>query len=457
MPANSQRPRYHFLPPRNWMNDPNGLVQFRGEYHLFYQHNPDAAVWGNMTWGHAVSPDLVRWRHLPHALHPDRPYDKDGVFSGCMVVNDGVPTAVYTGTQPEVQCIATSRDMVAWTKDTRNPVIAAPPSGLEVTGFRDPYVWKEDGWWWMVVGSGMKGQGGAILLYRSRDLVQWEYLHPAAVGDPKTGTMWECPNLFPLGDRWVLLVSPIPLGRSIYFVGRWENRRFIYELQGELDPGGPFYAPQAFRDERGRRIMFGWLREERPQSAQVAAGWSGVMTLPRVLTLRPDPRLEFAPAPEVESLRGKHFRKDDLTVAPGARGLLPDLRGDCLELRVEIDPGQAETVGLLLRRSPGGEEETRLVYDRRATTLAIDRARSSADATVARDVRSTPFTLAPGEPLRLRVFLDRSVVEVYANGHTCLTSRIYPTRPDSLGLDLFATGGRATVRGMRAWEMQAAQ
>jgi beta-fructofuranosidase len=448
-----QRPRYHFLPPRFWMNDPNGLIQYRGEYHLFYQHNPKAAVWGNMTWGHATSRDLVHWRHLPLALHPDHPYDRDGVFSGCMVDDGGTPTAIYTGTQPEVQCIATSRDMLTWSKPVRNPVIAAPPPGLAVTGFRDPYVWKEGDTWSMVVGSGVRGRGGAILLYRSKDLVEWEYLHPAAEGDGTTGTMWECPNLFPLGDRWVLLLSPIPLGRSIYLVGRYQDGRFTPEGQGELDPGGSYYAPQAFADERGRRIAFGWLRENRPPEAQVGAGWSGVMSLPRVLTLQPDGGLGFAPAPELAALRGPGRRQRDVSVDPGAPTPLPDVRGDQLEILATFAPGEATEFGLRLRRSPDGSEETVVTCDRRQSRLTIDRSRASAEPGPARDRLTAPLTLAPEQPATLHLFLDHSVLEVYANGRSCLTARIYPTRPDSLGVDLVARGGKVTARSVEAWEL----
>jgi beta-fructofuranosidase len=464
--SDPQRPLYHFLPPRNWMNDPNGLIQYHGEYHMFFQHNPFGPLWGNMTWGHAVSRDLVRWKDLPHALHPDQPYDKGGVFSGCMVVNDGVPTAVYTGVSPEVQCIATSSDpdLLTWTKHPANPVIAGPPHGMPVTGFRDPCVWREGDAWYAVIGSGTKERGGSILLYRSPDLVRWEYLHPAleAVDAPalggkeKLGEMWECPNFFPLGKKWVLLLSPIPLGRSIYMVGEYRNQRFVPEREGELDPGGTFYAPQAFRDEQGRRLMFGWLREQRPEAHQAAAGWSGCMTLPRVLTLADDGRLVQTPAPEVERLRGKSTRFRDLSVKPERAGLLDAVRGDALELEASVETGDAERWGLLLRQAPGALEVTRLTVDVKGGRLELDTRGGSETEGVSKEIHSVPLEIRPGEPVKLRVFVDRSVIEVYANG-VCLTSRVYPGRSDSLGVDLWAAGGTARVKELTAWTMRPAR
>lgn len=435
------------------MNDPNGLIQFRGEYHLFYQHNPVAPVWGNMSWGHASSRDLVHWRHLSVALRPEQPYDKDGVFSGCMVNAAGTPTAVYTGTMPETQCIATSRDMARWTKAPENPVVSGPPPGLKVAGFRDPYVWREGDEWFMVVGSGVDAGRGAILLYRSRDLRRWEYLHPAATGDGSTGSMWECPNLFRLADRWVLLLSPIPLGRSIYFTGQFRNGRFSPQQSGEMDCGGCFYAPQAFRDERGRRIVFGWLQENRPREAQVAAGWSGVMSLPRVLTLGRDHALRFSPAEEVKRLRRRSVRVG-ATAVRGSDPLPPrDIRGDQLEIVAQFEPLRDRAAGVAVRRSPAGEEETVILYDGAAETLFVDRSRSSMDPAVGHDLRSVRLTLRNDEPLTLRIFVDGCVVEVFANDRACLTSRIYPTRADSLGVSLVARGAPVRLESLQAWEM----
>lgn len=447
-----QRPVYHFLPPKNWMNDPNGLIEFKGVYHMFYQHNPQGAKWGNMTWGHAESKDLVHWNDLPFALKPDAPYDKDGVFSGCMVNDNGTATAVYTGTNPEVQCIATSADMITWAKPAANPVISGPPPGLQVTGFRDPCVWKDGADWYVVIGSGIRDVGGAILLYRSKDLRTWEYLHPAFVGDKnKTGDMWECPNFFPLGDKWVLMVST--LGESYHFIGRFEDGKFTPESEDWTDRGGALYAPLSFTDAKGRRIMFGWLWEKRGDADKY--GWQGVQSLPRIITMGGDGTLRYAPAPEVETLRGKRAQVKDIAVSPGGHGYLSAVKGDALEIDVRLAPGEADRTGLVVRRSPGGEEETRIIYDAKARTLTIDPSRSSNDATAAKELRSASLKLAPGEDLNLRVFVDHSVLEVFANGRTCLTSRIYPSRADSDGVEAFAEGGAAKIVTLDAWSMKA--
>lgn len=451
-PHDGQRPRYHFMAPANWMNDPNGLIFYRDEYHVFYQHNPGASVWGNMHWGHAVSKNLLEWEHLPIALAPTPGgYDKDGVFSGCMVVHKDVPTILYTGTQPEVQAIATSNHprLEAWTKWEGNPVIASAPQGLETTGFRDPFVWRENGEWLMAVGSGLKGKGGAVLLYRSADLRQWEYLHPLAESaDAALGTMWECPNFFPLGNKHVLLISPIPLRKALYAVGTYAGRRFQIEKIGSLDDGGHFYAPQVFLDGANRRVMFGWSWEGRSKEAQVAAGWAGALTLPRVLSLDRDGQLRMEPHPFCSRL--VRFARAVKSAAPGdalrreisAAGI----RGNSGRLDAIIDPGDSRELGIAFYVSDDGREQTRLVWNREPGELVIDRSRSSLSGSQdAREYRA-PLTLARKEVLQLTLYLDRSLIEVYANGRCCLTTRVYPERSDSVGIDVFASGKRTVVR-----------
>jgi beta-fructofuranosidase len=464
VPIDPHRPSYHVLPPANWLNDPNGLIQWHGQYHVFYQHNPFAPVWGTIHWGHAVSSDLAHWRDLPIALAPTPGgVDADGVFSGCALDHDGVPTVIYTGvTRPpgvasvERPCLASSDDddLRTWHKNPANPVIPAPPVGLDVLGFRDHSVWRDDRLWYQVIGSGIRGVGGAALLYRSPDLVHWDYLGPLLVGDGiTTGTMWECPDFFPLDDRHVLLVSPIPLKRTLFVLGRYQDHRFVPEHQGEVDLGGSLYAPQTFRDERGRRIMFGWLREDRDEAAQRAAGWAGVLTLPRSLTLTPTGHLAMQPASELELLRQSphHVPATSLT---DTEHVLDGVRGLALELRAVFAPRDATQVGLAVRRTPDGHETTELLFDRARRQVVVDRARSSTDPTVQRDRRDIPFELGPDEPLELRVFVDGSVVELFVNGRLAVASRVYPSRPDSLGVAVIARGGAAELQGCVVWPMQ---
>ena len=448
--ADPQRPQCHFLPAANWMNDPNGPIYWQGKYHMFYQYNPNGAFWGDMHWGHAESLDMVHWKHLPMALAPTPGGpDKDGVFSGCAVIDNGVPTAIYTGVNPEVQCIATSAGgLTEWKKYAANPVIAGPPAGMQVAGFRDPAVWKEGDTWLMALGSGFRGKGGAVLLYESKELRHWSYLHPLVTGkmraggdtnakDPvDSGEMWECPDFFPLGDKHLLIISTERVVK--YMLGSYAARRFQPETTGIVDFGS-YYAARTMTNTGGRRILWGWLTESRSVDAQRAAGWSGVMSLPRELALNGG-KLRMRPAAEVGKLRGKPL---------GA-----DAAGDCLEILAEIDPGGAQQAGLKLRATPDGSEQTLLYYDRGAKLLAVDKSKSSLNPAADRKTQSGPFELATGEMLRLHIFLDGSVIEVFANDRACLTARVYPENPHSLGLGLFSNGGRAKLASLKAWEMR---
>src|SRR5262249_5014351 len=260
----------------------------------------------------AVSADLLHWSDLPIALTPTPGSpDAEGCYSGCAVDHNGVPTLIYSGhnrANPgafQLPCLATSDDeLLSWTKYTHNPIISGPPQNLDVIGFRDHCVWKEGDTWYQIIGSGINGVGGTVLLYRSPDLIHWEYVHPICVGDLTqteplwTGSMWECPDLFALGDKHVLVVSGWDKHQKHYalsFIGTYADHLFSPQPPRKLDFGASFYAPQSLRDAAGRRIMFGWLREERDTQAQRAAGWSGVMSLPRILSITADGALGMRP------------------------------------------------------------------------------------------------------------------------------------------------------------------
>jgi beta-fructofuranosidase len=466
------RPLYHFLPALNWMNDPNGLIQWDARYHLFYQYNPNGPFHGTIHWGHAVSEDLVYWDDLPTALAPSPGGpDEDGCWSGCAVDNDGVPTLVYTGvrggdTRKEGACIATSSDgLLTWKKHPGNPVIASPPQDLDVVGLRDPCVWKEGGTWCLLLGSGIEGVGGTALLYESEDLIHWDYAGPIYTRDKSatdpvwTGPMWECPQFFPLGDEQILIVSVWEddvLHHTAYFAGTYADHKFTPRATRRLDLGADYYAPYTMLDDKGRRIVWGWSWEARSSEAQRAAGWAGVMSLPRILSPRPDDLLGIEPVPELRVLRGAHRRLTDVSITPASLNVLRGVRGDCLEIVAEFEPRDAKEFGLRVRCSPGGEEQTLIVYNPATKRLVVDREHASLDPEAHGGVHGGSLELAEGEHLKLHVFLDRSIMEVYANGRASITERIYPSRPDSLGVHLFARGGEAELKSMDVWEMKPA-
>lgn len=472
MSADPHRPRYHFTPPVNWMNDPNGVIEWQGKYHLFYQHNPHDAVWDSMHWGHAVSDDLVRWADQPIALTPTPGGpDEDGCWSGCALNNNGVPTIFYTGVRgdwrlPHNQrvCMATATDdLISWEKHPGNPVIPHPPGGVRVAGFRDPSVWREGEHWYMAIGSGIQDIGGAVLLYRSSDLISWEYLHPLCVGDKHdtrhiwTGSVWEVPQFFPLGDKHVLIFTAWEGEQlyTVYMTGEYRDHRFTPDLVRKLDYGDRHYcAPYTMIDSQGRRILWGWIGEGRAIAAQQAAGWSGVMALPRVLSLLDDGRLAIRPVKETDSLRGEHHRFTDIDLSSASEDFSIDLQGDSLEILAEIDPASAHECRIKVRCSPDGAEETTIFYDALRKKLGVDRRNSALrkDGGILSDVQDGDFEVSPGETLRLRVFVDASVIEVYANEHTCITSRIYPSRTDSTGLSVSARG-EARINALDIWRL----
>lgn len=438
------------------MNDPNGVIQWGTQTHLFYQYNPESASFGRMHWGHAVSDDLIHWRDLPIALTPTPGgADERGCWSGCAVNNDGVPTIVYTGVRGEgyeyqTQCLATSRDqLLTWEKYEGNPVLSEIPAQSNGSpDFRDPFVWREGDHWYMVLASSIKDAGGVVYLYRSRDLVRWEFLHPLLVGDrSKNGEVWECPSFFPLGDEWVLIMAgkgrDIPM-TTYYFVGSYQNQHFTPEREGILDYGY-FYAPFAMRADSNRRLLWGWLLEGRSIEAHLAAGWAGTHAIPRELSLR-DGKLHMVPIQELETLRRDRLLLSDVRLSGDSYNV--DIEGLALDIDAEITV--AGKVGLAVCCSPDGSEQTHIIYDPDTRILSINRENSGRSEEHETFAHEAPHELESGENLRLRILLDGSVLEVIANERTSICSRIYPSRTDSHKVKLF---GHGMLRKMSIWRM----
>ncbi|MGD7009076.1 glycoside hydrolase family 32 protein [Metabacillus sp. 84] len=458
---------YHISSPSNWINDPNGLIQFNGEYHVFYQHHPFSADWGPMYWGHVKSKDLVHWEQLPPALAPYEEYDRDGCFSGSAVNDNGMLTLIYTGNVwldeekkelKQVQCLARSKDGITFIKEKENPVLDEIP--LEGSShFRDPKVWREGTAWYMVLGSQKNGMGN-VLLYKSHNLLEWEYCGVLAENKGENlGYMWECPDLFELHGKHILLISPegmeqegplyANLKQTGYFVGEFNEQTFSYTYGSfiELDKGHDFYAAQTFLDDSGRRILIGWMDMWEQDMPSKSDGWAGALTIPRVISLSKEGRLLMNPVAELESLRAFQtvsmqdtIIEDEITIG----------FGEMAEIAAEfcIDDEALESFGIKVRC--GENEETVLKADLNSLKLTLDRERSGKGP--GGGLREAELTRS--KTLSVHLFLDRSSIEVFINGgETVMTSRIYPDK-ESRGIRLFAEGGKVNARSVRVWDLK---
>jgi beta-fructofuranosidase len=456
-------PIYHFTPPANWMNDPNGLIHWQGQNHLFYQFNPDGPLWNSIHWGHAISHDLVHWKRQAIAMTPRRGRpDADGCWSGTAVVTPDGPLFFYTAVFPETVCLALpDDDLRRLHPSPRNPLIAAPPPGLAVEGFRDPCVWQEGKAWYMTVGSGIKGQGGAVLLYRSADLLTWEYRGPLLVGDLAskkpfpTGTMWECPQLIRLEEKDLLIISAkITPGEqcSIGYLGHFIEERFKPEKLFKLDHGGnAFYAPLTFEDGQGRCVMYGWLPEEREDAALQKAGWAGALSLPRILSLSADGELLMEPAPELERLK-----KRELCSYSGGLSKTPLLLFGESPIRnvgftLKMKSQNSGAVEFCLATSPNAGERTLITIDFTQKCLRVDTTKSSQDPRTRGAIKVCP--LPARENLELEIYLDGSILEVFVNKRVALTTRLYPLEMDDLHMYGSSSASGMQLVDFEMWEM----
>ncbi|ADI08285.1 Glycosyl hydrolase family 32 domain protein [Streptomyces bingchenggensis BCW-1] len=475
-------PRFRVRPPAGWINDPNGPFRWRGRHHLFYQHNPDAPIHANVHWGHVSSPDLVRWEHHPIALAPTPGGpDEAGCWSGCVVDDDGVPTAVYTGVDRHhtglgTICLARAADpdddaLAEW-KPLPTPVVTGPPTGLDVVMFRDPFVFRCGGRRWALVGAGHADGTPSVLLYDCEDLADWRFAgvlvdgaDPVAAeafgdqGDRAVG--WECPQLYATaGGDWVLVVSlwdGDPCSTA-YLTGRLRTDgrdpgalRFEARTGGRLDHGRDFYAP-AVLQEADRALMWGWSWEARERGEVERAGWAGVLTAPRVVDVHPDGALRVVPAPELELLRADEpFVTEPSVTAPSVTAPGGTVPSRTVPGRVPLPEAYDLTVtarGLttvsLLRSASGGQLTVRLDPER--GTVTLDRGDwPRRPGTGPRG--SAPIVVrAPGR--EVRVLVDGSLFELFVDDRATVTERVY-RRPDDVR-ELVVTGAVAAVTG---WEL----
>lgn len=454
--GNAWYPIFHLAPPAGWMNDPNGLIYFNGRYHAFFQHHPASAYQGPMHWGHATSTDMLHWQHEPIALAPGDKYDRDGCFSGSAVDDDGVLSLIYTGhiclddrgndsIIREVQCLATSHDGIHFEKQG---CVLTPPEGI--MHFSDPKVWHEDGSWWMVIGARDASDNGQVLLYRGTSLRDWHLEHVLAHSAAGKSYMWECPDFFRCGNFHWLMFSPQGMPPSGYrfrnlfqsgvLAGSWKPGS-VFALKGgfeELDYGHDFYAPQSMLAEDGRRIIMAWMNMWDSPVPTRSEAWAGCLTLPREVFER-DGRLCQRPVREVESLRKKCQPLSPVRLQ-GLQLLTENVQAAELLVTWHTVDSHAEHYGVRLG------DGLRLYVDNQAGRLVLWRYYPEEGLDGYRSVE-----LPDTEYLTLRIFLDRSSVEVFVNdGEATLSSRIYP-QADSRQLSLYAAHGDAILTDGTLW------
>jgi fructan beta-fructosidase len=466
------------------MNDPNGLVYYKGEYHLFFQYNPFGDEWGHMSWGHAITSDLVHWKELQVAIP-----EQNGVmiFSGSALVDwrnasgfckssasvdQSCLIAIYTGYNGTIQDqnIAYSKDRGrTWTKYSRNPVI-----NLNLAGFRDPKVfWYQPGHKWVMV-TALSGQH-KVQLFSSTDLKRWTPLSQFGPAGAVEGA-WECPDLFELPienepgqSRWVLSVNVNPGGvaggsGNQYRVGQFDGTRFMDETPRNdvlwADYGQDFYASTSFSDIPawdGRRIWMGWLGNWDYAAHVPTSPWRGLQSIPRVLKLRRLPqgiRLVQEPVVELRALRGRHVAIENQSIANANRLLdTREVKGETLEIEVTIRSQDAKSFGLAVRKGPF--QEIDIGVDRLRSELFVDRSRSgntSFDAKFAKR-QTAPLNHVEGKAIELHIFLDRCSVEVFANnGERVISDLVFPS---SAGQEvrLFSKGGEAKILKLYIWNL----
>lgn len=439
------RPQFHFSPRKGWTNDPNGLVFYKGEYHLFFQHNPFDVKWGNMTWGHAISPDMVHWTQMEHALLPDA---TGTMFSGSAVVDwnntagfqkgeEKTIVLIYTaagGTNPEskgqpfTQCIAFSNDRGrTFTKYAGNPVV--PHIAAEN---RDPkVVWHAPTRQWIMT---LFLDGNTYRFLSSPDLKKWTTLHDISV--PKTS---ECPDFFempvegePGTTRWVWTGA-----NGNYLVGAFDGKRFVPEVMTQsVHSGTNYYAVQTYSDLPGnRRVQVAWMNggkyPEMPFNQQ--------MSCPYEFRLRKHGynsyRIFALPVRELEQLRGTPLTWKDLTLQPGANPLA-SLKGDVWDIVAEIEPGTAKEVGFR-------------IFGRTVNYTVKERAR---DNTLASGEYATTLGLRNGR-FDLRILVDRASIEVFGNGGEAVIPACFLPEAGN-GLELYSAGGAAKVVSLKIYPMK---
>lgn len=491
------RPIYHYVNPEGNLNDPNGLCFWNGNWHLFYQAYPPEDP--RQHWGHAVSKDLVFWRDLPYAIYPN---PERNVYSGSAFAEEDRVIAMYHGTLVG-NMVATSSDplLLNWEKLGNGAVVPLESS----TGFQlpysvfDPCIWKKDGIYYSLSGGrASNGPGNAPIranyLFRSKDLLTWEYMHEFVEGDRFTlvGDDGACPYFWPIGDKYILNFFSHMSGGQ-YLLGDYDKDRdkFIVTSAGKynfgsVSPSG-VHAPSVTPDGKGNLIIIFNMNPGKPTK-----GWNQVMSLPRRLRLTSSGEIEQEPAGDLSVLRYNEQQVEDVDLPANKEIVFKKIKGNAIEIEAEIDMKNSEIFEINILRSQKKEEYTKIVVyknrgyssglsyiagestammpadllraytgenistnRRQLSLISLETANSSLSSDVRlRPPETAPFFLGSDEKVKLSIFIDKSVVEVFVNGRQCVAARVYPERDDSIGVSARSQGNEAKLVLLKAWSMK---
>lgn len=456
----AEKPSFHMTPPVGWINDPNGFSEYKGEYHLFYQYHPYDTHWGPMHWGHSTTKDFVKWEKKPCALAPDMVYDGQGCFSGSAIEHEGKHYLMYTSVQEKKQGDGTVKvrqtqsiavgDGIVYEKAADNPVITADqlPEGSSLADFRDPKIWKDGDTLYAVVGSLHEDGSGQIAMFSSGDGLHWNFEKILDRCKNEYGKMWECPDFFALDGKQLLVVSPQFMtakglefhngNNALYFVGSYDRdkKNFVREKGFQIDHGLDFYAPQTMETADGRRIMIAWMQSWDNYLTPEQMKWSGMMTLPRELSLK-DGRLLQKPVRELANYYGKSIVSGTVTCKGGSfipgrdaleNGEKPDetteIIGVCgrqFDMTIEAEAGEYERFEIDL--ACDAAHKTMVYYEPKASVLTFDR-RFSGDVHD-RLYEKSAYVKKQNGKIKLRIIMDKYTVEIFVNDGeqtmSCLT------------------------------------
>lgn len=462
MGSREELPIFHVSSPIGWINDPNGFSVYGGMIHLFYQYHPYSCEWGPMYWGHCVTEDMVRWRTMPVALAPDQSYDKDGCFSGSAIEVDGKHVLCYTGrmidqdkngkiVERQNQCIAFGNGK-EYRKSEYNPVITGDmlPKNFSRQDFRDPKVWEKNGTYYLIVGNHDNQNKGQVLLFSSKNLLDWKYENVLAKdqqGD--IGIMWECPDFFPLGEKYILLCSPQNMmaqgyefhngHNSIYYTGSFDYEKKLFKkgIPLSLDYGMDFYAPQTTEMPDGRRVMIAWMKSWDTCLIPREQEWQGMMTFPRELKMKCD-RLVQTPVHEIDDFRRNRVCYQKKIIA--GKQELPGIRGRIIDLTVEFIQEEFEIFRIELAHDQ--RYTTSFIYHVKERILEMDRTYCG----VNRDVVCQRKMKLDSENnnLKLRFLMDKYSIELFVNDGCQVATTVIAT-PMSADRIIFCCDGKAVI------------